>query len=76
MAKTPSLEAIAANLTVMERVLLFCLASGTDWAKASVTGATVQHLIVRSLVERDRAGRLMLTEQGFDVLLSMIRRAG
>jgi hypothetical protein len=73
MAKAPGLEAIAANLTVMERDLLFCLASGTDWAKAGVTSATVQHLIVRSLVERDRAGR---TEQGFDVLLSMIRRAG
>jgi hypothetical protein len=27
------LESIAAALTVPERVLLFCLASGTDWQR-------------------------------------------
>ena len=37
MAKAPITETIAAELTVPERVLLFCLASGTDWAKAGVT---------------------------------------
>jgi hypothetical protein len=28
----------AKALSVRERVLLFCIASGTDWQKASVTG--------------------------------------
>lgn len=37
MAKTPTPETIAAELTVPERALLFCLASNTDWAKAGVT---------------------------------------
>jgi len=27
-------------LTVRERVLLFCAASGTDWAHAGITGGT------------------------------------
>jgi hypothetical protein len=31
MAKTPTTERIAAELTVPERLLLFCLASGTNW---------------------------------------------
>jgi hypothetical protein len=35
-------ETVAAELTVPERVLLFCLASGTDWVKAGVTHATAQ----------------------------------
>ena len=59
-----TLEGIAANLTVMERVMmLFCLASNTDWANAGVTGATVQHMVVRDLVDRDAAG-LTPTDQG------------
>jgi hypothetical protein len=52
MAKLPTPETIAAALMVPERVLLFCVASNTDWAKAGVTGATAQHLHVRGLIER------------------------
>jgi hypothetical protein len=63
-AKVPmTLQAIAANLTGVERMMLFCLASNTDWANAGVTGATVQHMVVRDLVDRDAAG-LTPTDQG------------
>jgi hypothetical protein len=55
MAKTPTPDSIAAELTVPERILLFCLASDTDWQKAGVTHATAQHMMVRGLIERDRA---------------------
>jgi hypothetical protein len=34
MAKAPNIDRIAAELSVLERVLLFCLASGTDYAKS------------------------------------------
>jgi hypothetical protein len=61
-------ETNAASLTVPERVLLFCLASGTDWAKAGVPAITVQHLLVRNLAERDDASHLVLTEHGRAVL--------
>jgi hypothetical protein len=43
MAKAPTTETIAAELTVPERVLLFCLASDTNWVKAGVSHATAQH---------------------------------
>jgi hypothetical protein len=75
MAKTPTAESIAAALTVPERLLLFCLASGTDWQAASVTHATAQHMMVRGLIERDQAtSRFVLTEQGRAVLAALLER--
>jgi hypothetical protein len=76
MAKTPTPDTIAASLTVPERVLLFCLASDTDWAKAGVPPITVQHLLVRNLVERDYAGHLSLTDQGKAVLAALLKQNG
>jgi hypothetical protein len=65
MAKPPNTDAIATELTVPGRVLLFCLASGTDWVKAGVTHATAQYLIIRNLMERDHAAAdFKLTDQG------------
>lgn len=55
MAKPPTAESIAAGLTVTERVLLFWLASDTDWQAASITYATVQHM--RGSIERERRAR-------------------
>jgi hypothetical protein len=43
---------IAADLSVSERILLFCLASGTEWKKV-VTQSAVTRLIVRGLINRD-----------------------
>jgi hypothetical protein len=63
--KTPPLQSIAAELTVPERLLLFCLASDTDWQAASITHATAQQIMVRGLIERDQAAtRFVLTDQG------------
>jgi hypothetical protein len=33
MARAPTAQSIAAALTVPERLLLFCLASDTDWQR-------------------------------------------
>lgn len=47
------------------RIVPFCVSSETDWAKAGVTGATAQIILVKSLIERDHLTiRLALTEQG------------
>jgi regulation of enolase protein 1 (concanavalin A-like superfamily) len=74
MAKPPITETIAAELTVLERVLLFCLASDTNWVKAGVTHSTAQQL-VRNLVERNHATDFALTDQGRSVLDALIRKA-
>jgi hypothetical protein len=75
MAKAPTTEQIAAELTVPERVLLFCLASDTDWVKAGVSHSIAQHMLVRNLVDRDDTGRFMLTDQGHAVLAALLRRS-
>jgi hypothetical protein len=65
-------EDIAAKLSVPERVLLFCLASGTEWAKAGVTGVTTTMMLVRGLIERGRASGLKMTQQGHEVFKVLI----
>ena len=63
-----------ASLNVQERVLLFCLASGTDWERAGVTHATAQQVLVRGLVDRDQAAtRFKLTPLGRDVLAALLK---
>lgn len=65
--------AIAADLPVSERVLLFCLASGTEWERAGVTHATAQQMLVRGLVDRaSTSARFKLTPLGRDVLAALI----
>jgi hypothetical protein len=54
----------ATKLTVSERVLLFCVASGTEWERAGITGAVVTSVLVRGLIQRDPIGRLSLTKEG------------
>jgi hypothetical protein len=64
---------IAAELSVPERVLLFCVASETEWAGAGVTGATATAMVVRGLIERDSADELTLTKHGRAVLEALLR---
>ena len=37
----------AAALSVPERVLLFCVASRTDWERAGITGAFVTAMVIQ-----------------------------
>jgi hypothetical protein len=73
MAIMPSAKSTATALTVPERILLFCLASDTDWQAAGITHATAQHMMVRGLIESDSAAtRYALTEQGRAVLSALL----
>jgi hypothetical protein len=73
-AKPPAAESIAAGLTVPERLLLFCLATDTDWQAASITHATAQQTMVRGLIERTTgATSYRLTEQGRVVLAALLK---
>jgi hypothetical protein len=73
MPQQPTPQSIAAILTVPQRVLLFCVASGTDHRKAGITPATVQLCVVRDLIERREApARLVLTDKGRAVLAALL----
>jgi hypothetical protein len=70
-----SFQQIAAGLTVPERVLLFCLASDTDWQRAGVTHATAQQMMIRGLIEREgNAGAYVLSDQGRQVLAALLAK--
>jgi len=74
MPARPSPAKIASDLRAPERIMLFCLASGTDWERASVTHATAQQLLVRGLIDRNQsAGRFKLTPLGRDVLAALLK---
>jgi hypothetical protein len=64
MAKLTLPTETAKSLTVRERVLLFCAASGTDWERAGIAGETVTGMIVKGFVVRDALGLLTVTGRG------------
>jgi hypothetical protein len=75
MAKPPKLDdpqAQATALSIPERILLFCVASRTEWERAGIAGTTVTAMVVRGLIERDAAGNLYLTKQGRAVLAALL----
>jgi hypothetical protein len=72
MAKLTMPTATAAGLSVRERVLLFCAASGTDWQHAGITGESVTAMVVKGLIERDAVGVITLTDRGRAVLRAML----
>jgi hypothetical protein len=73
--RTPKSPAeIAARLNVHERVLLFCLASGTDWQRAGVHIAAAARLVVSDLVEREQSpARFKLTPLGAEAFAALVR---
>ncbi len=74
MAREPTkLAAVAAEaLSVQERILLFCLASGTPWRQAGVTERTVMAMVIKGMVEREAETPPSLTKQGRDALAALI----
>jgi hypothetical protein len=55
-------------------MLLFCLASGTDWQRAGVNVGAATPLVVRNLVERDPSpARFRLTASGTEVFAALVR---
>jgi hypothetical protein len=72
MPKRPPQDPTASDLTVRERVLLFCIASRTDWQKAGVPGETVLNMIEKGLIVGHPFDRLALTMRGRAVLKAML----
>jgi len=62
----------ASALSVRERMLLFCVASATDWQWAGITSDTGACLVVRGLLVTDERGRLALTERGRATLRALL----
>jgi len=69
MAKPSTPAEAAAALRVSERMLLFCVASNTDWKHPAIPGEIVTTMVVKGLIDRDAAGVLT---RGRAVLRAML----
>jgi hypothetical protein len=72
MVKNPPKIAGLEALSVPERLLLFCVASGTAPAKAKITHRTIELATIKGLIKREHAG-LALTELGRATVNSLLR---
>ena len=72
--KSDDPQARAEALSIPARLLLFCVATRTDWERAGITRATVTTTVIRGLIERDVAGALAVTKQGRAVLAALLRQ--
>ena len=73
------MKALVNALGVQERVLLFCLASGTDWKQAGVTYKTVADMMTWPLMIRENGlvkissvRRVALTDFGHAALRELL----
>ena len=62
----------AAKAGFSERMLLFCVASNTDWQHTTIPGEIVTTMVVKGLIERDAGGHLSLTGRGRAILRAML----
>jgi predicted transcriptional regulator len=67
-------EMLGDALSVPERVLLFCVATRTDWLRAGITHTIARQMMVRGLIERQAAGNFTLTDQGRAVMEALMMR--
>jgi hypothetical protein len=67
MAKPPKLDdpqAQAAALGLAEKLLMFSIASRTEWERAGITSTTVIAMMVKELIEHDAGGELASPNKG------------
>jgi hypothetical protein len=68
-----SMPAEAAKaLSVSERLLLLCVASGIDFKHAKIPERVAIEVVVKGLIDRDIGGALILTDRGRAVLRAML----
>ena len=72
MAKLTMPDEAANALSMRERMVLFCVASGTDLQHIRSSGAAVTGMVIKSLISRDGEGVLTLTDRGRAVLRAML----
>jgi hypothetical protein len=72
MAKLTTPAQTAEALSVPERLLLLCVASGIDFKHAKITERVATEVVVKGLITLDTGGVLTLTDRGRAVLRAML----
>ena len=72
MAQLTTPAQTAEALSVPERLLLLCVASGIDFKHAKIAERVAIEAVVKGLIELDTGGVLALTDRGRAVLRAML----
>ena len=72
MAKLTTPTQTAEALSVPERLLLLCVASGIDFKHAKIAERVAIEVVVKGLMNRNTGGVLILTDRGRAVLRAML----
>ena len=72
MAQLTTPAQTAEALSVPERLLLLCVASGIDFKHAKIAERVAIEVAVKGLIELDTGGVLALTDRGRAVLRAML----
>jgi hypothetical protein len=72
VAKLTTPAQTAEALSVPERLLLLCVASGIDFKHAKIAERVAIEVVVKGLMNRNTGGVLILTDRGRAVLRAML----
>jgi hypothetical protein len=72
MAKLTTPAQTSEALSVPERLLLLCVASGIDFKHAKIAERVAIEVVVKGLMNRNTGGVLILTDRGRAVLRAML----
>jgi len=65
-------KVIAEDLSVPERIMLFCILFAKEWERAAVAPSLTRQLFVRGLIGRQGATSYTLTDRGRAVLAALL----
>jgi hypothetical protein len=71
------MEKLTTTLSANDRVILFCVATATDYGAAGITAHPMQSMAIRGFIAHDReSGAYTLTDSGRATLTAILEDAG
>jgi hypothetical protein len=71
------MEKLTTTLSAHDRVILFCVATATDYAAVGITAHAMQSMAIRGFIAHDReSGAYTLTDSGHATLTAILEQAG
>ena len=77
MSRGRPMEKLTTTLSAHDRVILFCVATATDYAAVGITAHAMQSMAIRGFIAHDReSGAYTLTDSGRATLTAILEQAG
>ena len=77
MSRGRPMEKLTTTLSAHDRVILFCVASATDYCEAGITAHAMQSMAIRGFIAHNRESEAYtLTDSGRATLTAILEQAG